>query len=70
MDDHIKKPAKRIEIVTLRMVREKTSLLYPDRVIRVPKDAADLFRQFIGDYDREPFCILCLNTKNEPTALY
>jgi DNA repair protein RadC len=52
------------------MFRESTSILYSGRVIRSPKDAADLFRQFIGDYDRESFCILCLNTKNEPTALH
>ncbi|MEK3719254.1 JAB domain-containing protein [Paenibacillus sp. FSL H8-0034] len=52
------------------MVREKTSLLYPNRVIRSPQDAVDLFRQFIGDCDRESFCILCLNTKNEPTAMH
>lgn len=65
-----KNAAKRIEVVSLRMVREKTSLLYPSRVIRKPENAADLFRQFIGDYDREAFCILCLNTKNEPTALH
>ena len=62
--------SKRIEIVSLRMVREKTSLLYPNRTIRKPEDAAELFRQFIGDCDRESFCILCLNTKNEPTALH
>lgn len=62
--------SKRVEIVSLRMVREKTSLLYPNRFIRSPKDAVDLFRKFIGDYDRESFCILCLNTKNEPTALH
>lgn len=68
MSKHI--VSKRIEIVSLRMVREKTSLLYPNRIIRTPKDAADLFRQFIGDCDRESFCILCLNTKNEPTALH
>ncbi|MEK3761313.1 JAB domain-containing protein [Paenibacillus sp. FSL P4-0338] len=64
------KPAKRIEVISLRMVREKTSLLYPNRVIRSPLDAVDLFRQFIGDCDRESFCILCLNTKNEPTAIH
>lgn len=64
------KPAKRVEVVSLRMVREKTSLLYPNRVIRSPKDAADLFRQFNDDCDRECFCILCLNTKNEPTAIH
>ncbi|TBL77417.1 JAB domain-containing protein [Paenibacillus thalictri] len=65
-----RKAAKRIEVVSLRMVREKTSLLYPNRVIRSPQDAADLFQQFIGDCDRESFCILCLNTKNEPTAIH
>ncbi|MNW41012.1 hypothetical protein D3C74_181380 [compost metagenome] len=63
-------PAKRVQIVGLRMVRESTSILYSGRMIRKPKDAADLFRQFIGDCDRESFCILCLNTKNEPTALH
>jgi DNA repair proteins len=65
-----KNAAKRIEIVSLRMVRERTSLFYPNRVIRGPEDAAKLFRQFIGDCDRETFCILCLNTKNEPTAIH
>jgi len=65
-----KKASKRIEIVSLRMVREKTSLFYPNRIVRTPEDAANLFRQFIGDCDRESFCILCLNTKNEPTALH
>lgn len=62
-NDERKPTAKRIEIISLRMVREKTSMLYPNRVIRSPLDAVDLFRQFIGDYDREAFCILCLNTK-------
>ncbi|RIE01692.1 DNA repair protein RadC [Cohnella faecalis] len=52
------------------MVREKTSLLYPQRKISSPQDAAEIFRQFIGEFDRESFCILCLNTKNEPTALH
>ncbi|MEC0371137.1 JAB domain-containing protein [Paenibacillus chibensis] len=52
------------------MVRESTSIFYPGRMIRTAKDAADLFGQFIGDCDRESFCILCLNTKNEPTALH
>ncbi|MFC5703067.1 DNA repair protein RadC [Cohnella faecalis] len=65
-----KDTAKRIEIVSLRMVREKTSLLYPQRKISSPQDAAEIFRQFIGEFDRESFCILCLNTKNEPTALH
>lgn len=70
MSDHSKQPAKRIQLISLRMVRESNSILYPGRVIRSPKDAAEQFRQFIGDCDRESFCILCLNTKNEPTALH
>ncbi|MEK3900048.1 JAB domain-containing protein [Paenibacillus sp. FSL R7-0179] len=63
------KPAKRIQILSLRMVREQSSILYPERRIRKPEDAAELFRQFIGDYDRECLCLLTLNTKNEPLAL-
>lgn len=64
------RPAKRIQVVSLRMVRESNSILYPNRKIRTPADAAILFRQFIGDCDRESFCVLCLNTKNEPTAIH
>lgn len=63
-------PAKRIQVIGLRMVREASSILYPGRRIHKPQDAADLFRQFVGDCDREAFCILCLNTKNEPTAIH
>lgn len=63
-------PAKRIQVVGLRMVRESSSILYPGRQIRKPQDAADLFRQLIGDCDREIFSILCLNAKNEPTAIH
>lgn len=63
-------PAKRIQVLGLRMVREASSLLYPGRKIRKPQDAAELFRQFIGECDREAFCILCLSTKNEPTAIH
>ncbi|AIW42586.1 DNA repair protein RadC [Paenibacillus polymyxa CR1] len=59
-----------MQIVGLRMVREASSILYPGRKIRKPQDAAELFRQFIGECDREVFAILCLNTKNEPTAIH
>ncbi|KAA9005911.1 DNA repair protein RadC [Paenibacillus spiritus] len=64
------RPAKRIQVVSLRMVRERTSLLYPQRKITTPKDAANLFHQFIGNCDREVFCIMTLDTKNQPTALH
>lgn len=45
-------------------------MFYAQRKINQPGNAAEIFRQFIGDCDRESFCILCLNTKNEPTALH
>lgn len=62
--------AKRVQIVSLRMVREKTSLLYPQRAIRRPEDAADLFRKLLGDSecDREMFGVVTLDTKNQPNA--
>ncbi len=62
-------PAKRVSIVSVKMVRE-SSLLYPQRRIRMASDAAGLFRQFLDATDREQFLLLCLNTKNEPTAIH
>lgn len=64
------KPGKRVEFVSLRIVREKPSILYPDRMIRKPDDAAVLLQKFIGDCDRESFSILCLNSKNEVLAMH
>lgn len=61
--------AKRINIVRLKMVRE-ASLLYPQRRIRMAKDVVELFLSFLDETDREQFFLLCLNTKNEPTALH
>lgn len=68
--DNHNKSAKRIQVVSLRMVREKTSILYPQRKITKPEDAAHLFRQFIGENDREALWIMVLDTKNQPTALH
>jgi DNA repair protein RadC len=63
-------PAKRVEIVTLKVVKERPAVNYPLRTIRSPEDAVELFRNFIGELDREGFALLCLSTKNEPTALH
>lgn len=62
--------AKRVQAVSLRMVREKPSLLYPQRSIRKPEDAAELFQKLVGDSecDREVFGVLTLDTKNQPNA--
>ncbi|MDH4619996.1 JAB domain-containing protein [Brevibacillus sp. AY1] len=65
----IKEAAKRVNIVRVQMVRE-SSLLYPQRRIRMAKDAVGLFQTFLQESDREQFFLLCLNTKNEPTAIH
>ncbi|MGV3135969.1 JAB domain-containing protein [Brevibacillus agri] len=62
-------PAKRVNIVSVKMVRE-SSLLYPQRRIRMAKDAVGLFQKFLEETDREQFFLLCLSTKNEPVAIH
>ncbi|MED4568216.1 JAB domain-containing protein [Brevibacillus agri] len=64
-----KEVAKRVNIVRVKMVRE-ASLLYPQRRIRMARDVVELFQTFLQETDREQFFLLCLNTKNEPTALH
>lgn len=64
----IQSPRKRVDIVSVQLVKE-SSIHYAKRVIRSPKDAAQLFRDFLGPLDREYFVVLCLNVKNEPTHL-
>lgn len=60
--------AKRVNIVQVKLVREKT-LLYKNRKIRSPRCAYELIRDFLGDVDREHFVVLCLDTKNQPTCI-
>lgn len=64
----ISKPAKRINIISLKMVKEH-SILYPERNIKAPDDAYKLLKQFLVEADRELFIVLCLDTKNQPTAI-
>lgn len=61
-------PAKRVDIVSLRMVKE-TSLLYKNRSIKSPEDGFHLFKQFLGELDRESFIVMCLEVKNNPTHI-
>lgn len=63
-----KVPAKRVNIVSLKLVRESSNL-YKDRQVRSPEDGLQLFNQFLGDLDREYFIVMCLDTKNQPTAI-
>lgn len=60
--------AKRVDIVKIQMVKEK-SLLYKDRKVQCPQNGVDLMKQFLGDVDREHFVVMCLDSKNQPTAL-
>lgn len=60
--------AKRVDIVSVRLVKE-SSLLYKDRAIRSPEDGYNLFKQFLGELDREYFVVMCLDVKNQPTAI-
>lgn len=61
-------PAKRVDIVKLKMIKE-SSLLYKERRIKSPEDASLLFKQFLDGADREYFIVLCLDIKNQPTAI-
>ncbi|KAF6558355.1 DNA repair protein RadC [Paenibacillus sp. EKM202P] len=59
---------KRVQVIHLKLIREK-SMLFSGRKVHKPDDTVQLFREFIGDCDRESFCILTLSTKNQPLAL-
>lgn len=56
--------AKRVNIVQVKLLREKT-MLYKEMRIRSPNNAYKIFQELVGDRDREVFAITCLNTKNE-----
>ncbi len=61
-------PLKRVDIVNLKLIREKSILALSK--IESPEEAHRLFRRFIGsESDRELFVLLCLDIKNRPTAL-
>lgn len=60
--------AKRINIVSIKMVKE-SSFLYQTRTISSPNDAYEMIREQLEGLDREQFMIACLNTKNEPTNI-
>lgn len=62
------KSAKRVDIVSLKMVKEN-SVTYLNRVISSPNDSAEIIRNFIADSDREQMVVCCLDTKNQPTSI-
>lgn len=50
------------------MTKER-NVYYENKKVRSPQDSAEIFRNFIGNADREMFVVMCLNTKNEVTSL-
>ena len=60
--------AKRIDIVSIKMVKE-SSFQYLTRTISSPYDAYEMIKEQLQDSDREQFIIACLNSKNEPTNI-
>jgi DNA repair protein RadC len=64
-----KSSAKRVRIVSVKLVRE-SSILYERRSIRSPQDAYDLCKSFLEDNDREHFIVASLDTKNQPVSIY
>lgn len=60
--------AKRISIVSIKMVRE-ASVLYDIRRIGTLEDVVELGKKFLDDADREQLVVCCLDTKNQPTAI-
>ncbi|TYS18056.1 DNA repair protein RadC [Rossellomorea vietnamensis] len=61
-------PAKRVNIVSIRLVKE-SSILYERRSIRSPQDAYELLKGFLEDKDREQFIVVTLDTKNQPVSI-
>jgi DNA repair protein RadC len=66
-----KKPRKkRINLVSLKVVREKAiSYQLENNTIRSPHDVYQLCKEIIGYTDREYALLICLNTKNGVTAI-
>lgn len=68
MKEKNNKPLKRINVVSIKMVRE-SSVLYNMRRISEPKDIVDLGKKFLDELDREELIVACLNAKNEVNSV-
>lgn len=61
--------AKRISIVSCKLVKECPSITYAQRKINHPEDAVSLVQSFLDNADREMMILLCLDRKGQPTTL-
>lgn len=62
------KSAKRVDVVSVRLVKE-SSFLYKKRRVGSPDDAYKIFKDFLEDLDREVFVVMSLDTKNQPLTI-
>ena len=60
---------KRINIVKCQIVKEKT-MAYNFKAISNTEDGARIVKAYIGNSDREHFVVVCLDTKNNITAIH
>ena len=68
MESKKKIPAKRVNVVSLKVDKE-SSVIYETRKINNPYDAYKLAKNFLVDSDREKFVVVCLDTKNQPVSI-
>lgn len=61
-------PSKRVDIVSIKMIRE-SSILYKDRKVGSSNDAYNLLKEMLEYADREYLIVCCLDTKNQPTCI-
>ncbi|MCY0894569.1 MAG: hypothetical protein OWR52_13865 [Acidibacillus sp.] len=53
---------KQIEIVKVQIVRDKLMYYSGSKHIRIPQDAVEIAREYIGNEDREHFIVMLLPT--------
>jgi DNA repair protein RadC len=58
------------EVVKIKQVLSEITNPLLETKISSPDSALELARHFIGDEDREVFLVMCLNTKNQITAVH
>lgn len=59
-----------IPVVRIEMVKDRTFHYEGSRLIRCADDAAQIFRTYIGNVDREVFATMTLTTKHSVIALH
>lgn len=64
MKEKCKLKNKKIDLISLKICREK-SHIYSDRRINSPRKAYEVIKDFIGETDREYFGVLNINNANE-----